>query len=99
LSVAARLEDAPRPGGPCRITGAPACRRAALACAAPAAPGRPSSQWSARELADEVVRRGIVDASSPRHAARLLESNGLGCQEVRRAEPGPASGRAGAAGR
>jgi putative transposase len=73
LSVAERLEDAPRPGGPCRITGAQGCQITALACEAPAGSDRPISQWSGREIADEVVKRGIVDTISPRHAARLLK--------------------------
>ena len=34
---------------------------------------RPISQWSATELADEIMQRGIVDRISPRHAARLLK--------------------------
>ena len=72
LSVAERREDAPRPGGPCRITGEQVGRITGLACEAPASTGRPSRQWSARELADEVIQRGIVDTISPRHAARLL---------------------------
>ena len=73
LSVAERLEDAPRPGGPCRITAAQVCQLTALACEAPQGSARPISQWSGRELADEVVQRGIVDTISPRHAARLLK--------------------------
>ncbi len=73
LSVAARLDDAPRPGGPCRITAEQVCRLTALACEAPAASDRPLSQWSGRELADEAVKRGIVDRLSPRHAGRLLK--------------------------
>jgi len=38
-------------------------------------PGAPAkfSQWSHRELADEIVRRGIVGSISPRHAGRLLK--------------------------
>lgn len=72
LGVAERLEDAPRPGGPCRITAEQVCRITALACEVPAA-ARPISQWSGRELADEAVRRGIVDRLSPRHASRLLK--------------------------
>ena len=72
LSVAERLEDAPRPGGPCRITAEQVCRIVALACEAPAAAARPISQWTGREIADEVVQRGIVARLSPRHAARLL---------------------------
>jgi putative transposase len=73
LSVAERLEDAPRPGGPCRVTAAQVCQITALACEAPAGSGRPISQWSGREIADEVIQRGIVDTISPRHAARLLK--------------------------
>ena len=73
LSVAERLEDAPRPGGPCRTTAAQVCQLTALACETPQGADRPISQWSGRELADEVVKRGIVDTISPRHAARLLK--------------------------
>ena len=73
LSVAARLADAPRPGTPARITPEQVCRIVALACEAPGAAGRPVSQWSTTELAAEIVRRGIVETISPRHAARLLK--------------------------
>lgn len=73
LGVAARLGDAPRPGGPCRITAEQVCQIVALACEVPAASGRPISQWTGREVADEAVARGIVAAISPRHAGRLLK--------------------------
>ncbi len=73
LGVAGRLEDAPRPGGPCRITAEQVCRITALACEAPSASDRPTSHWSGRELAAEAIARGIVDRLSPRHAARLLK--------------------------
>jgi hypothetical protein len=73
LSVAERLEDAARPGSPGHITDEQYCQIVALACEAPAKSGRPLSQWTARELADEVIRRGIVERISPRHAARLLK--------------------------
>jgi putative transposase len=73
LGVAERLEDAPRPGGPCRITAEQVCRLPALAGAAPAASGRPISHWSGRELADEAVQRGLVGRLSSRHAQRLLK--------------------------
>src|SRR6266540_327893 len=74
LSVAARLADAPKPGAPARITAEQVCQIIALACEQPAGSDRPISQWSARELADEVTRRGSVDRLSPRHAGRLLKS-------------------------
>jgi putative transposase len=73
LGVAERLADAPRPGAPARITADQVCRIIALACEAPAESGRPISQWTAREVAEEVVRRGIVERISARHAGRLLK--------------------------
>jgi len=73
LSVAERLDDAPRPGGPCRITAEQVCQITALACAVPRASERPISQWTGREIAEEVRKRGIVAAISPRHASRLLK--------------------------
>ena len=73
LSVEERLEDLPRPGAPLRITADQRCQIEALACEAPAASGRPISQWTARELADEIIKRNIVETISPRHAARLFK--------------------------
>jgi len=73
LSLEERLRDAPRPGAPARITPEQVCRIVALACEAPSQSGRPISQWSGREVAEEVVKQGIVKQISPRHAARLLK--------------------------
>jgi len=73
LSIAERLQDAPRPGVQPRITAEQRCQIAALACEAPAQSERPISQWTGREVADEVKARGIVEQISPRHAARLLK--------------------------
>ena len=73
LSVAARLTDAPRSGAPARIGAEQVCQIVARACVAPSASDRPISQWTGREVADEVVRRGILPTLSPRHAARLLK--------------------------
>jgi len=72
-SVAQRLADAPKSGRPARITPEQICQIIALACEKPADSDRPVSQWSARELADEIMRRGIVERISPRHAGRLLK--------------------------
>jgi transposase len=73
LPIAERLTDAPRPGAPARITAEQQCRVVELACAAPEESGRPITHWSSRELADEIMKRGIIDHISPRHAARLLK--------------------------
>ena len=74
LSVAERLADAPRSGAPPRLTAEQVCQIMALSCEQPAAAERPISHWSAREVADEVVQRGIADHIASRHAARLLQS-------------------------
>ena len=74
LSVVDRLSDAARPGAVPRLTAEQVCQIVALACEQPSGSGRPISQWSHRELADEIVRRGITDRISPRHASRLLKS-------------------------
>ncbi len=73
LGVEERLADAPRSGAPTTITAEQVCRLVALACEAPGQSGRPISQWTGREVADEAVKRGIVPALSPRHAGRLLK--------------------------
>ena len=82
LSIAERLQDAPRPGVTPRITVEQRCQIAALACEAPSKAGRPISQWTGREIADEIKAGGIVEQISPRHAARLLKkgaSNRTAC--------------------
>ena len=73
LRLEERLADAPRPGAPARIGAEQVCAIIALACEAPILSDRPISQWTGREIADEVTRRGIVATISPRHAARLLK--------------------------
>lgn len=73
LSLRERLQDAPRPGVKPKFSSEQRCQMAALACEAPAQAGRPISQWSGREIADELKARGIVEQISPRHAARLLK--------------------------
>ena len=71
VSVSERLEDVPRPGRPSQITAEQTCQMVAMACEQPKE--RPISHWTGREIADEVMQRGIVPQISPRHAARLLK--------------------------
>ena len=73
LSIAERLQDGPRPGAPPKFTAEQRCQMAALACEAPLKAGRPISQCTGREIADELVARGIVEQISPRHASYLLK--------------------------
>jgi transposase len=73
LSAEERLDDLPRPGAPARFSADQLCQMEQLACEAPEKAGRPISQWTGREIADELVARGIVASISARHAARLLK--------------------------
>jgi putative transposase len=70
LSVEERLEDLPRPGAPLQITADQRCQIEALACEKPEGSERPISHWTAREIADEIMKRGIVaDFAAPRRTS------------------------------
>jgi putative transposase len=73
LPIIERLTDAPRPGKPVTITAEQVCQIVAVACEPPKDSQRPISQWTSREIADEIKHRGIVGTISRRHAARLLK--------------------------
>jgi putative transposase len=73
LSVEERLEDLPRSGAPARITADQRCQIEQLACEQPEASGRPITHWTNREIADEIMKQGIVEQISARHAGRLLK--------------------------
>lgn len=71
--VRERLSDAPRPGAPASITPEQICAIVALACEAPEDSGLPFSHWSEQALADEAVRRGLIDQISQRSVGRILK--------------------------
>lgn len=73
LNVEERLQDLPRPGAPTRITADQVSQIVALACEKPEDSQRPITHWTGREIAAEILQRGIVEQISPRHAARLLK--------------------------
>jgi len=77
LTAEERLQDLPRAGKPSAITADQLCQITALACEKPEQSERPISQWTGREIADEIMQRGIVAQISPRHAARLLKRGTL----------------------
>lgn len=73
LSAEERLADLPRPGAPAQLSAEQRCQIEALACEKPEGSNRPISQWTHREIADELIKRGIVTQISARHAGRLLK--------------------------
>src|SRR5437016_3430615 len=67
------LSDEQRPGAPATFTFEQFMQLMALACETPTASDRPVSNWTPRELADEAVKRGIVEQISPRTVERFLK--------------------------
>src|SRR2546426_7789839 len=53
LDVEARLTDVPRPPRPIQISDAQVCQIVRIGCEAPAESGRPITEWTGREIADE----------------------------------------------
>jgi len=75
--VVERLADAPRPGGPSTFSLEQILQLFAIACEKPQTDGRPISHWTSRELADEMMKQGIVESISPRHVGRLMNEADL----------------------
>jgi transposase len=71
------LSDEPRPGPPGKFTPEQIVRILALACEPPEKSGRPITHWTARELAEEAVQRGIVASISPAQVGRYLREAAL----------------------
>ena len=70
------LSDEQRPGRPCKFAADQVAMIITVACEPPEKSGRPVSQWTSPELADEVIKRGIVPSISARHVGRFLKDGG-----------------------
>jgi putative transposase len=75
-SIQSALTDNARSGCPPKFSADQLCRIVALACQSPADSGRPISHWTRRELADEAMKRGIVQSISPRSVGRFFFTGG-----------------------
>jgi transposase len=71
------LGDEPRPGPPGKFTPEQVVTILAVACEPPAKSGRPITHWTAKELADEVIKRGIVPSISVTQVGRYLREAAL----------------------
>lgn len=67
------LNDAPRSGSPGDFSAEQLTQIISVACESPQDCGRPVTHWTPRELAAEVIKRGIVDTISPRTVGRFLK--------------------------
>ena len=77
IPVLERFVDAPRSGGPATFSLEQILQLFAIACESPENYGRPISHWTSRELADEMIKQGIVESISPRHVGRLMDEADL----------------------
>lgn len=77
LLIEEGLTDKPRAGAPATFTAQQICQIVAVGCENPAESNRPISQWTPRELADEVIKRKIVQSISVRSVGRFLKSGGF----------------------
>lgn len=75
--VAATLSDQPRSGAPATFKIEQIVAIVAVACEIPDSSGRAISHWTPKELADEVIKRGIVSSISPRSVRRFLKRSQL----------------------
>lgn len=67
------LMDEPREGVPVKFTAFQVTQIIAIACEEPQRSGRPISQWSSSEIAQEALQRGIVETISARSVQRFLK--------------------------
>jgi len=75
--IKAVLTDKLRSGAPVTFTAEQICQIVAIACENPQESGRPVTEWTPTELADEAVQRGIVFRISLRSVGRFLKGRRL----------------------
>lgn len=71
------LMDEPRSGTPVTFSAEQVTQIIAIACSEPLASGRTISHWSSREIAEEAIKRGIVEIISTRSVERFLKRSRL----------------------
>src|SRR3954453_11027423 len=82
-AIRAILSDEPRPGAPGKFPPEQVTQILAVACEPPEKSDRPITPWTAQELTDEVIRRGIVASISPVQVSRYLREAALQPQKSR----------------
>ena len=70
------LSDLPRAGCGGKFTAEQILQILAVACEPPEKSGRPVTHWTSRELADEVIKRGMVASISVRQVGCFLKDSG-----------------------
>jgi putative transposase len=71
------VQDAPRSGKPAIYTPEQICAIVAIACERPEDSQRAITHWTQQEIANEAIKRGIVEYVSQRSVGRFLKRSGL----------------------
>ena len=71
-AITSVFRDAPRSGSPGKFTAEQVIGIISIACELPSHSGRPVTTWTGRELADEAVKRELVDSISSSQVNRFL---------------------------
>jgi hypothetical protein len=74
-TITSVLSDTARPRTPAQFKVEQVLQIFALACEAPSASERSISHWTPQALADEAIKRGIVEHISPRSIGRSLKGS------------------------
>jgi putative transposase len=77
IDIESRLSDLERPGKPVTFTPEQKCKIIAIACENPEVYGRPITHWTYKEIAEEVIKQGIVDSISETHVGYILRKNDI----------------------
>lgn len=67
------LSDARRSGRPDTFNAEQVVQIVAISCEEPTASGLPITRWTAKDIAQEAIRRGIVERISPQSVERFLK--------------------------
>jgi len=86
-SVLKTLSDEPRPGAPGKFTSEQICQIINVACETPEMAGLPLSHWSLSSLAEELVKRKIVDSISTSQLHIFLKSSRTKATQSKRMDP------------
>ena len=76
-TVIQRLSDLPRSGAPDTFSPEQICQLVALVCEKPEAYGYPISHWTQKELANEMMKQGLVESISQSQICRILQKLNL----------------------
>jgi transposase len=73
MTIEQVLSDAWRSGRPDTFSPEQVVQIVAISCEDPAVSGLPFSRWTAKDIAQESIRRGVVDSISPQSVERFLK--------------------------